>query len=267
MKYSIVTVCYNAAKDIEQTMQSILNQTCSRELFEYIVVDGASTDNTFALVQANRTKFEEKGIAFRCYSAPDKGISDAFNKGIGYAKGEWVALVNAGDRYAADALATFEQCGIDENDICFGNVLWCNRETGLSYLRRSSPSIQRLALSMPIMHPACIIRKSAYDEVGLYCLNFRYAMDRELLARMYRAGKRFRYIDHVFSEMSVGGLSDTGAYSRERRQESRSIALACGISPLHFEYVYQSAKCRFLLTQVVKHCPWLNRLLVRHLKR
>lgn len=263
MKFSVVTVCYNAEHEIEETMQSILNQTCPNHLFEYIIVDGASKDNTFSLVESYRTRFQAKGISFRCYSAPDKGISDAFNKGILYAEGEWIALVNAGDRYAADALETFERSGIDDVDICYGHIHWVNRKTRNGHIRTSSPSPEGLKLGMPIMHPACIIRKAAYQEVGLYREDFRYSMDRELLARMLRAGKRFLYIDHVFSEMSAGGLSDTGAYSTQRKQESRAIALACGVSPLHFEWVFRKARYQYMLISLLKRFSTLYRLLHR----
>lgn len=263
MKFSVVTICYNVEDEIEATMQSILNQTCSSEEYEYIVVDGASDDSTFDIVLSYRAKFREKGVRFRCYSAPDNGISDAFNKGIRYAEGEWVALVNAGDHYAADALETFGKSGMDDADICYGHISWINRETGLTYRRLSTLAPNCFALGMPVMHPACIIRKTAYEEVGLYKEEFRYSMDRELLARMQCAGKRFKCIDHVFSEMSVGGVSDTGAYSSQSKKESRAIALACGISPWHFECHHQYEKCRFYLTRLLRRCTWLHRFLMK----
>lgn len=266
MKYSVVTICYNAEQEIEETILSILNQTRTDDV-EYIVVDGASKDRTFSLVQSYREHFQAKGIPFRCYSEPDKGISDAFNKGVLYAEGEWIALVNAGDCYAPDALESFERAGVDDVDICYGNVLWSDAENGRSYIRKSSPFPSHLKLGMPILHPACIIRKSAYQDVGLYRIDYRYSMDRELLARMWMAGKRFKYIDHVFSVMRAGGLSDTNAYTAPRKKESMNIALACGVSRCRFEWSYGRAKYKYFLSRWVKQHRFIFRLYTKMFQR
>ena len=90
---TIITVCYNAAALIEETIQSVLSQDYPN--LEYLIVDGASTDGTLDIVRkyADRVKF---------VSEPDKGIYDAMNKGLKMAKGEWVNFMNAGDTFSDD---------------------------------------------------------------------------------------------------------------------------------------------------------------------
>lgn len=260
MRYSLVTICYNAEKEIAATIESVLKQDAGLG-FEYIIVDGASKDQTFAIARSYEHQFAAKGISFRCYSEPDKGISDAFNKGVLHAKGDIVGLVNAGDCLTDDALKALDSAFEEDVDIYYGNILWNDKERGMRYIRYSKPHPEELRLSMPILHPACFIRKSAYDSVGLYKIEFRYGMDRELLARMWKAGKRFKYINHTFSVMSAGGVSDASAYSAQRRKESESIAMACGVSRIRFEYTYNVAKCKFKLITLIKRYNRLFNLL------
>lgn len=256
VRFSLVTICYNAESLIAETMESVLRQDAGVG-FEYIIVDGASKDRTFAIARSYEQKFAAKGISLRCYSEPDNGISDAFNKGILHAEGEIVGLVNAGDCLTKDALKVLNEAYAEDVDIFYGNILWVDKEQGVQYTRHSSADVSALRFTMPIMHPACYIRKTAYETVGMYKTDFRYAMDRELLARMWKAGRRFKFINHVFSEMSAGGVSDSSAYNSQRKAESRSIALACGVSPLLFEYVYAKGKLQYYLIKTLKKYPQL----------
>lgn len=265
MRFSVVSICYNAEKEISDTMKSVLAQTYCGDM-EYIIVDGASGDKTVEIARSMAPEFAAKGIPFRCYSAPDKGISDAFNKGIGYAQGEIVALVNAGDHLRPDALEVLNAAYDEHIDIYYGNIIWSDKENGLSYIKKSRATPNDLPLTMSIMHPACFIRKSAYEMVGMYRIDFRYSMDRELLARMFMAGRQFRFIDHVFSEMAAGGLSDSSAFNAERKRESLTIAQNCGISRIRFEWVFQRAKYRYKIQKWIKENTALYPLLLK-LKR
>ncbi len=106
--FSIITVCYNAADDLQRTILSVNSQTCRQ--YEHIIIDGASTDHTQAVldksVSANR----------KIVSEPDNGIYDAMNKGLGMAEGDYLIFLNAGDRFHdVDTLATYAGL-IDENN-------------------------------------------------------------------------------------------------------------------------------------------------------
>ena len=153
MKYpffSIVTVCYNSDKTIEQTIRSVLAQTYQD--FEYIVIDGASTDNTLNIVKRYSEKVEYKN-KIRVYSEKDKGIYDAFNKGCRKAKGTYVWLVNSDDYIERDALSiVFEKVKAfsDAYPIVSGSVRFV-------YSNGMSPTIKRIDK---------VIAQRRYEQIG-----------------------------------------------------------------------------------------------------
>lgn len=121
--FSIITVCYNAEKNIEKTINSVLNQTNTD--YEYIVIDGKSTDNTLSTINSYKKSFEDKGISFKVVSEKDNGIYDAMNKGIDLCKGKWVNFMNAGDRfYDSNTLEKVSPyCEDNKYDLVFGDTI------------------------------------------------------------------------------------------------------------------------------------------------
>ena len=95
MKITVVTVCYNAESVLKKTFNSVLNQEYGD--YEYVVIDGNSTDNTVNIIKEYKRKFEKRDIEFRYISEPDKGIYDAMNKGILKANGKYVSILNSDD--------------------------------------------------------------------------------------------------------------------------------------------------------------------------
>lgn len=106
MKVSIITVCFNASKDLKITLDSVLSQTYTDH--EYLVIDGGSQDSTIELLKEYEPHFKKAGIPFRYISEHDKGTYDAMNKGADLAHGEWINYMNAGDSfYSNDSLNLF----------------------------------------------------------------------------------------------------------------------------------------------------------------
>ena len=101
MKLSVVTISFNAEECIARTIQSVLAQTVP--VYEYIMSDGASKDRTYEIICSYDAEFERRGIRFLHSSEPDKGISDAFNKGVSRATGDLVAIINADDELMPQA--------------------------------------------------------------------------------------------------------------------------------------------------------------------
>ena len=102
LKFTVVTVTFNAEDVVRKTMDSVLNQSLSP--YEYLIFDGVSSDDTVKIAQEYAPRFQEKGIRFRIQSEKDSGIYNAMNKGIRAATGDFISFLNAGDWYEPDAL-------------------------------------------------------------------------------------------------------------------------------------------------------------------
>lgn len=209
MRISIITASYNVEKVIGNTIESVLNQNFKD--FEYIFIDGASKDNTNKIIEEYCKEMDNIGISYIHVSEPDNGISDAFSKGVRLAKGEVIAILNAGDQMLPNTLQYLDENFDKDIDVLYGNIIWHDKCRKLEYVKKSkSPEhLNELKYSMVIKHPATYIRKSAYEKYGVYDQNFKYAMDTDLLLRMYLKGAKFKYVDREFTFFEAGGVSDT----------------------------------------------------------
>lgn len=217
---SIITVCYNAENTIGKTILSVVSQEYDN--FEYIIIDGASKDNTLGIIQHyNNGKI-------KVYSEPDKGISDAFNKGIRKASGEVIGLLNADDCLCEGAInAISDTYRKTQADIIYGDTVAVDLDNDLTILKKAS-SPDNLKYEMAFIHQSCFISKGAYDVHGYYDINYCICMDYDLLARMYRRGARFSYTGCVISCFYYGGTSCKHPF--RTINENLSIARKYGLS-------------------------------------
>ncbi|XDD52788.1 glycosyltransferase family 2 protein [Leptospira sp. WS4.C2] len=162
-KVSIITIVLNNKLFMEYTIESVKAQRW--ENFEYIVVDGGSTDGTVELIS------KSKSVVDQFVSEPDKGIYDAMNKGLRMAKGEWVIFLNAGDRFANPNVFSeiFKLKNLEEIDFIFGNWYTCNLLKDPGYLL---PGIADYD-SGAILHQSVIYRKKLHDLYGYYLITPR----------------------------------------------------------------------------------------------
>lgn len=171
VKISVVTVCYNAVKELERTMLSVLNQTYDN--VEYIVIDGGSTDGTVEIIK----KYADR-LAY-WVSEPDKGIYDAMNKGIRIATGEWLLFLNAGDIfYSKDTLSSMIKHYDGKARILRGNIIrkykrFNVKSTGVT---KQDPDIMDM-FNNTFHHQACLIQKTLFDEVGYYDTDYQLCAD------------------------------------------------------------------------------------------
>lgn len=205
LKLSIVTVCYNAEQSIEGTIKSILAQT--KPIYEYIIVDGGSSDNTMEIVKRYKDKFEKINVRYFFKSEPDKGISDAFNKGIRIATGDLIGLINADDELMPKTNEILSE-NYQNEGIIYGNCIWVDSERQMEFVSKPKGTPNQLLYRMTLIHPSTFVSKSAYQECGVFDISYKYCMDKELLYRMFRAGKQFKYVDEVFTKFKAGGISD-----------------------------------------------------------
>lgn len=215
IRVSIVTVTYNSAATIEETIKSVLSQTYKQ--IEYIIVDGLSGDATTDIIKKYESEF---GGRMRWVSEKDGGIYDAMNKGIGMATGDVVGILNSDDYFTSPTVverlaAAFEDAGTDAvyGDIHFireGEPGKCVRYYSS---RRFSPGWLRFGF-MPA-HPSFYARREVYEQAGLYKTDYRIGSDYEMMVRLFcRQHIRARYLPMDFVTMRLGGLSTRGLRSR-----------------------------------------------------
>lgn len=225
MKISIITITYNSAKTIEDTIKSVIRQNYDE--IEYIIIDGGSKDETLSII--NNYKEHINVVV----SEPDKGISDAFNKGIMKATGELIGIINSDDMLAENALFTLASKIKPDTDIIYGDIYRCNEDGSHMRLAKANDNVQVLRYGFSCMfHPATFIRKRAYDEYGVYEM-YRYCMDRELLLRMYLGGANFQRVDEPLAIFRVGGESCKCYY--KTAIESMNVSIKYGF-PKYLAY-------------------------------
>lgn len=223
-KISIITISYNSAKTIEKTIKSVIDQHYDN--LEYIIIDGNSKDNTVEIIR----KYE-KNIS-RWVSEKDNGISDAFNKGISYATGDVIGILNSDDQYLPDALYKIAQNYSPEIDVYRGSILICNEITNEKYTYEPTMKFGIFPIGINVCHLPTFISKSAYEKYGGYDLEFKLAMDLDLLRRFYMKGAKFKKIDGVLGQFNVGGIS-TKAGNKQGYKEREKVILKNGGSKLH----------------------------------
>lgn len=225
MKLSIVTISYNSAATITKTIQSVRKQKEEYKDIEYIIVDGASTDGTIDIIKANQDVIDT------WISEKDKGISDAFNKGIRIANGELICLLNSDDELLPNAVLNVVNNVDDNVDVIHGNIL-ARDEKGFCKVKKPNCDYSLLLTKgMYLNHPGMFIKKSAYEKWGVYKVEFRCAMDRELLARFVAGGAVLKYIDNELALFQSGGES-TRNFKKHAMPESKRISLVYGVSPV-----------------------------------
>lgn len=235
-KISIITISYNSKRTIERTFQSVLSQ--SYRPLEYVLVDGGSKDGTVELIQKYIPVFEKAGIEVKFKSEPDKGISDAFNKGIERATGEIIGITNSDDVLLEDTLEYVAKNFPANIDVFYGDCLWKDVDRNIEYIRKSSQDLRDLKIRLKILHPATYIRKTTYDKYALYDISFKFCMDKELLARIQRLGGTFFYVEKTLVAVAAGGVSDKNLLGVN--QEGERIAVSNGVSKLRAKWIYST---------------------------
>lgn len=230
MKVSVITVAYNSAKTIRDTIDSVLSQ--SYEDIEYIVIDGGSKDGTQDIVRSYGSEISH------FISEPDKGIYDAMNKGVSMATGDVIGILNSDDVYQddkviADVVSEFKSSPID---CVYGDLVYVD-ETDLNRVIRywKSGQYHRKAFVNGWMppHPTFFTTRTSYKAFGLYDTEFRSAADYELMLRfLYKNYCSASYIDRVLVRMRAGGQSNESLVNRIKgNKEDRRAWAKNGLRP------------------------------------
>lgn len=206
MLISVITVSFNSANTIADTIRSVAGQ--KHPDIEHLVIDGLSTDDTVKVVETNR----HSRLLLR--SEPDAGIYDAMNKGLNSATGEIIGFLNADDVFAdTEVLARIanafeaDQCA----EACFGDLVYVTEDN--CRVVRHWKSRQYLkgifAQGWCPAHPTFYIRRTALDRLGQFDLNYSLAADVEFMMRyLERGGLTAIYIPRIQVRMRIGGATN-----------------------------------------------------------
>ncbi len=212
MKISIITVCYNSASTIEDTIQSVAKQKYKD--IEYIIVDGNSKDNTVDIIK------QYDNVVSKWISEKDNGIYDAMNKGIGMATGEVIGILNADDIYTdEDVISNVIREFEDESVMgVYGDLKYVQKEDTSKIIRfwKSGEYKPGKFLNgwMP-PHPTFYVRRSIYQKFGLYRLDMPSASDYEFMLRVIHVNQiKINYLPKVLVLMREGGKSNSSLTNR-----------------------------------------------------
>lgn len=202
-KVTIITVCYNAEKVIEKTINSVLSQKELSEI-EYIVIDGCSKDNTLAIIESKHLYKTALG-ACKIISEPDNGVYDAMNKGARLASGEWILYMNAGDTFSDDfVIKDYIQLekGSDVS-VVYGDTICVNlgKEKFLK-----AENIKKIKYKKPFCHQSVFVRNRDQKAYEFDC-SYIIQADYDLFLRMYLNKKKFFQWNRSISKFSQDGMS------------------------------------------------------------
>ncbi|MGB1102080.1 MAG: glycosyltransferase family 2 protein [Crocinitomicaceae bacterium] len=210
---SIITVAYNAAATIEDSIKSVLSQDYPN--IEYIIIDGASKDNTLEIVQNHQDKIA------KIVSEPDKGIYDGMNKGVAMASGDIVAILNSDDFYAdkqvvSNVVSLFE----DGVEGVYADLDYVDPVDTEKVVRRwVSGEYQKGAFKKGWMppHPTFFVKRSVYERYGDFTLELKSAADYEFMLRViHKEGIALKYLPKITVKMRTGGMSNASIKNRFR---------------------------------------------------
>ena len=213
MTVSIITICFNSEAVIKKTIESVLNQTYTD--IEYIIIDGASKDKTVEIAESYKDTFAEKGIDYKIFSEPDKGIYDAMNKGIAKATGELVGLINSGDFYEPQMIETAVKAFEEKPyDIFYGDINLI-KDNGQIIVKKSR--YDKFPTSRHWNHPTMVVRKAYYDEIGAYKCEGIHD-DFEFFLRARKKNARITIKNVTLANFMTGGASNKKSFKQCKKR-------------------------------------------------
>ncbi|NBA87088.1 glycosyltransferase [Emticicia sp. CRIBPO] len=209
---NIITISFNSEKYIEQTILSVINQDYKN--INYILIDGGSQDSSMEIIK----KYSDHIKVI--LSEPDKGIADAFNKGLAYCKEGLVGFLNSDDYFSSDkCVGIIADNYTDEQTIICGSLNLIT-QTG-SFIKKMKSRPHLLPFGMYVLHPTMYTPVSIAKKVGLFNLNYSIAIDYDWTLRAVKENSKFNVIDDVLIYMRVGGASQNTEKSHSEEKMIR----------------------------------------------
>lgn len=238
MIVSIITVCYNSASTIEDTIQSVLRQ--SYPDIEYIIIDGASTDGTLKIIEKYKDNIST------ILSEKDKGMYDAINKGIELCNGEVIGILNADDFYIDDnaigeVVAKMQE---EKADSLYSDLYYVAAEDTNKVIRNwvsGKYNRQKFLYGWMPPHPTFFVKRTAYEKYGCFNLSLKSAADYELMLRfLFKNNLSTSYIPRALVRMRVGGMSNVSLKNRiKANKEDRKAWRMNGLRPRPYTMLFK----------------------------
>lgn len=208
-KISVITICYNEEKKIEETILSVLKQSYSN--YEYIIKDGGSSDSTNEIIEKYREIFEEKGCRFVHLQGKDSGIYDAMNIALEKCTGTWVNYMNAGDSFYNENVLDdiFRYGKYSDADIIYGHTC-CVLRNGYSFIIKNHHL--NLTKGIGISQQVCFYKKSILEQRG-FETKYKILGDFEYLIYALNNEMRFGPINNIVARYNREGISSTNTYT------------------------------------------------------
>lgn len=263
MQITIVTPSYQSAQTILDTLHSVRQQKKqpSQEIkINHWIIDGLSKDQTCDIVNQhisetqslNALGLAEDQIEYHCFllSEKDKGLYDAMNKGVMKAQEQdVVAILNSDDFYADSFVISKVVQAFDQDqalEMAYGDLVYVdlnNPQKVTRFYSSANFSKWKIRFGKMIAHPSTFIKKTTYQRLGLYDLNFRISADFEWICRAMVQGIHAQYIPEVFVKMREGGVSNQNI--RNRLKGNREIVEACKKNQIYTNLLFILSKIPF----------------------
>ena len=247
MNLSIITINRNNAIGLEKTLRSVASQTY-RE-FEYLVIDGASTDNSVEVIKSHESEFTH----LRWVSEPDKGIYNAMNKGLRMASGEYVQILNSGDELASTDVVERMLKALDEKgnpEILYGNMIKAFADGRRVRDRGFAGEVPTMYgfIRGTLNHDPVYIRRSLFDKFGYYREDLPITADwRWYVEAIPFGGVVPRYVDIDVTIFDMNGISETQIERREKeRDQELQRILPVGVYKDYKNYYFPIEQVRRL---------------------
>jgi glycosyltransferase involved in cell wall biosynthesis len=248
VKISIITVSYNAAATIEDTIQSVLNQ--SYKNIEYVIIDGGSSDGTQAIIE----KYSDR-ISYYV-SEPDGGIYFGMNKGVIACTGDFIGILNADDVYASKTVISdvVELLQTAKTNTLYGDLEYVTEKNLNVVLRKWTSGIferKKFLRGWMPPHPTFFVQKELYLKYGSFNTSFKISADYELMLRfLFNNGLSAVYLPQTLIKMRVGGVSNSSL--KNRLQANREDRRAWKINNLTPKWYTLFAKPASKVMQFLK---------------
>lgn len=197
-KFTVITITYNVEEHLQHTIKSLVSQVYKD--FEFIVIDGGSNDDTLTIIQ------NHQDIISKWISEPDDGISDAMNKGLSLASGEWIFFLHADD-YLLDPESLEKVYPYLQED--------CDILSFRLYYEKNQKIIETkpprwdwtMLFKTGLYHQAVFCRKQLFERIGIFDKGLKIAMDYDFFLRAYLAKSKVLLCPEFISVMRKTGIS------------------------------------------------------------